>query len=196
MTTQTQPTQNFFNLHTSGIGYLNNIREVTSKKGNPYISCNISALKGDSSNPAYTFFNVNVAGEQNEKLIQRCMSAVESNKTVLISFTLGDLWTEIFVYDKDSKYHKKGDIGVMLKARLIRIKSIKVDGKLVYQEESLEQKQHSAVAQQAAPQHQSEPVGDADFDNTPPQHTERQRPAYRQKQAQQPVQRQYPADSF
>lgn len=194
MTTQTQQNQNsFFNLHTSGIGYLNNIREVPSKKGNPYISCNIAALKGDSSNPEYTFFNVNVAGEQNEKLIKCCISAVESNKKVLISFTLGDLWTESFVYDKDSKYHKKGDIGVMLKARLIRIKSIKVDGKLVYQEK---QKQHSAPAQKTAPQYQSEPVGDADFGNTPPQYQERQRPVYRQKQAQQSVQKQYPADSF
>lgn len=192
MTTQTQQTQNFFNLHTSGIGYLNNIREVKSQRGKPYLSCDIAALKGDSSKPEYTFFNVNVAGEQNEKLIKRCMSAVESNKKVLISFTLGDLWTESFVYDKGSKYHKKGDVGVMLKARLIRIKSIKVDGKLVYQEE---QKQYSAPTQKDAPKYQSEPVGDADFDNTPPQYQERQRPAYRQKQAQQPAP-EYPADSF
>lgn len=195
MTTQIQQNQNtFFNLHTSGIGYLNNIREVTSKKGSPYISCNISALKGDSSSPEYTFFNVNVAGEQNEKLIKRCISAVESNKKVLISFTLGDLWAESFVYDKDSKYHKKGDIGVMLKARLIRIKSISIDGKKVYQEEPKEQ--YSTSVPVSTPQIPSEPEVAAEFDEEPVQHQKRQ-PSFRVSRKQsQNASAQYPKDSF
>lgn len=175
MTTQTQQTQNFFNLHTSGIGYLNNIREIQPKKGNPFLSCNIAALTGDSSDPEYRYFNVNVVGAENERLIHLCQNAVESKKKVLIAFTIGDLWVDTFVYDKDSQYHKKGDVGAMLKGRLINIKSITVDGEKKWP---------------------NEPVSDASFDDTPPQYQERQRPAYRQKQAQQPVQRQYPADSF
>lgn len=195
MTTQTQQNQNnFFNLHTSGIGYLNNIREIQPKKGNPFLSCNIAALTGDSSDPEYRYFNVNVVGAENERLIHLCQNAVESKKKVLIAFTIGDLWVDTFVYDKDSQYHKKGDVGAMLKGRLINIKSITVDGEKKWPK--AENQQHNPSVQKTAPQYQSEPVGDADFDNTPPQYQERKRPAYRQKQAQQPAERQYPEDSF
>lgn len=54
--------------------------------------------------------------------------AVESKKKVLIAFTIDNLWVDTFVYDKDSQYHKKGDVGAMPKGRLINIKSITVDG--------------------------------------------------------------------
>lgn len=47
MTTQAQ----FFNLHTRGIGYLNRVREVTAKKGNPFMACTIAALRGDTDSP-------------------------------------------------------------------------------------------------------------------------------------------------
>lgn len=194
MTTQTQQQNNFFNLHTSGVGYLNNIREVKSQKGMPYLSCNIAAMTGETSNPEYRYFNVNVAGEQNERVIRLCKQAVDAKKKVVIAFTIGDLWADTFIYEKDSQYHKKGDVGVMLKGRLINIKSITVDGEKKWPK--AENQQHNHSVQKSAPQYQSEPVGDADFDNTPPQYQERKRPAYRQKQAQQPVQRQYPADSF
>lgn len=151
--TQTQQSA-FFNLHTTGIGYLSNIREVQPKKGNAFLSCNISALTGDVSEPEYRFFNVNVAGEQNEKLIRRCQQAVNAKKKVLISFTLGDLWTDHFVYDKDTQYHKKGDIGVTLKARLINIKSITIDGEKVYTASSPSKEQATV---EAAPSEESIP---------------------------------------
>ena len=47
MTTQAQ----FFDLHTRGIGYLNRVREVTVKKGNPFMACTIAALRGDTDSP-------------------------------------------------------------------------------------------------------------------------------------------------
>ncbi|ERF77897.1 STY4534 family ICE replication protein [Gallibacterium anatis] len=131
MTTQTQQT-NFFNLHTSGIGYLNDIREVTPKKGNPFLACRISALTGDSEAPEYRFFDTNVVGKDAEKLIRRCQKAVSEGRKVIISFVLADLWTDTYVVAKDTKYHKKGDTAVSLKARLIRIKMIKIDGEVKY----------------------------------------------------------------
>lgn len=131
MTTQTQQT-NFFNLHTSGIGYLNDIREVTPKKGNPFLACRISALTGDSTAPEYRFFDTNIVGKDAEKLIRRCQKAVNEGKKVLISFVLADLWTDTYVVAKDTKYHKKGDTAVSLKARLIRVKMIKIDGEVKY----------------------------------------------------------------
>ena len=35
----------YFNLYTSGLGYLNRIREVTPKKGEPFLCCDIAALR-------------------------------------------------------------------------------------------------------------------------------------------------------
>ncbi|MDP8185303.1 STY4534 family ICE replication protein [Phocoenobacter skyensis] len=135
-TQQTKAQNNFFNLHVTGIGYLNDIREVTPpKKGNPFLACRIAALVGDSSNPEYRYFDCNVVGEKAENLIKRCQNAVQEKKKVLISFTLGDLWTDTFVYSKDSDFHKKGDVGVSLKSRLINIRMIKVDGVLKYKDE-------------------------------------------------------------
>ncbi|PJG82765.1 STY4534 family ICE replication protein [Caviibacterium pharyngocola] len=135
MNTQTQQSaKSYFNLHTQGIGYLNDIREVELKKGGKYLSCRIAALTGESSKPEYRYFDCNVNGAEAEKLIRKCEQAVNGKRKVLISFVLADLWTDTFTYAKDSEWHKKGDVGVSLKARLIRVKSIKIDGELKYQE--------------------------------------------------------------
>ncbi|WP_419851727.1 STY4534 family ICE replication protein [Actinobacillus pleuropneumoniae] len=136
MSTQNNSTQTngYFDLHTTGIGYLSRIREVEPKKGNPFLSCQIAALTGSKDAPEYRYFDVNVASKDAEKLIKRCEQAVNDKKKVLISFVIADLWTDIFTYSSDSKYHKKGDTGVSLKGRLIRIKMIKIDGEVKYTE--------------------------------------------------------------
>ncbi|WP_082987576.1 STY4534 family ICE replication protein [Gallibacterium genomosp. 3] len=125
-------TTQYFNLHTTGIGYLNNIREVQPKKGKPFLACRIAALTGDSTAPEYRYFDTNVVGKDAEKLIRRCKNAVEEGRKVLISFVLADLWTDTYIVAKDSKFHKKGDAATSLKARLIRIKMIKIDGEVKY----------------------------------------------------------------
>lgn len=130
----TQTTQkNYFNLHISGLGYLNNIRLVEPKKGTPFYSCDIAALVGESSNPEYRFFNCNIVGKETENLIKRCQDAVSTKKKVLISFVMSDLWYDTFTYQQDGKYHKKDEVGVALKGRLIRINMINIDGEVKYQ---------------------------------------------------------------
>lgn len=52
MTTQDK---NYFNLHTTGIGYLNDIREITPKR-NPFLACRISALVGSAGRCRISFF--------------------------------------------------------------------------------------------------------------------------------------------
>ena len=41
----------YFDLHTTGIGYLNHVREVTPKEGNPFLSVTIAALSITPSTP-------------------------------------------------------------------------------------------------------------------------------------------------
>ena len=50
----------------------------------------------------------------------------------MIGFRLGDLWTDTFTY---SKGKRAGEQGVSLKARLLFVSWIKVDGRLVYKAE-------------------------------------------------------------
>ena len=54
---------------------------------------------------------------------------ITDGKKVLIGFKLGDLYAETFVYEKGKK---QGETGVSLKARLLFISWIKVDGETVY----------------------------------------------------------------
>ena len=47
-TMQNTQESKFFDLHTRGIGYLNRIREVTVRKGQPFMAVTVAALRGTS----------------------------------------------------------------------------------------------------------------------------------------------------
>lgn len=130
MTTSSE--KSFFDLHITGLGYLNRIREVTPKKGDAFLACNIAALNGPSDSVSYIRFDTRVSGAEAQHLVHRCIEAVEAEKKVMIGFRLGDLWTDTFTY---SKGQLAGEQGVSLKARLLFISWIKVDGNLVYKAE-------------------------------------------------------------
>jgi len=124
--------KSYFDLHTTGIGYLNRIREVKPKKGEPFLACDIAALNGESDKPAYVRFDTRVSGIEAQHLVRRCEEALKAEKKVLISFRLGDLWADIFTY---SKGKRAGEQAVSFKARLLYIGWIKMDGKTVYKAE-------------------------------------------------------------
>lgn len=123
MTTSTST--KYFNLHTSGIGYVSRIREVVVKRGTPFLACNISALHGAADAVEYTKFDCRVSGGEADKLIRRCMDAVATEKKVLVGFNLGDLYPDLYT-------KADGSTAVSLKARLLRIDWIKIDGQHVY----------------------------------------------------------------
>ncbi|MCB1760553.1 MAG: DUF3577 domain-containing protein, partial [Gammaproteobacteria bacterium] len=90
--------QKYFDLHTSGIGYLNRIREVMPKEGTPFLSVTIAALRGSVDNAQYTHFECRVSGKQAQDIVRQLMPAVEGNLKVLIGFTLSDLFAESFTF--------------------------------------------------------------------------------------------------
>ena len=61
MTHSTQNNQ-YFDLHTSGIGYLNRIRNVTVRKGKPFLAVTVAALHGATENIEYTYIDCRVTG--------------------------------------------------------------------------------------------------------------------------------------
>ena len=130
MTTSTE--RSYFDLHITGLGYLNRIREVKPKKGDAFLACDIAALNGPSDDVSYVRFDTRVSGSEAQHLVRRCIQAVDAEKKVMIGFRLGDLWTDIFTYTKGKN---EGKPGVSLKARLLFVSWIKVDGQFVYKAE-------------------------------------------------------------
>lgn len=127
--TQTSETK-YFDLHTTGIGYLNRLREVTPRKGKPFMAVTVAALKGATDAVEYTYVDCNVVGEEAEKQIRRCQQAVDAEMKVLVGFRIGDIWPDVFTYQNGPK---QGQAGVSLKGRLLYIGWIKINGKMVYQ---------------------------------------------------------------
>ena len=115
----------YFDLHTTGIGYLNRVREVTPEKGVPFLSVIIAALRGSVDDVQYTQFECSVAGRKAQATVRELQSAVEGGLKVLIGFTLSNVHGEPFTYKNGEK---AGQPGVSLKARLLRIAYAKVDG--------------------------------------------------------------------
>ncbi|MGB5198502.1 MAG: STY4534 family ICE replication protein [Sedimenticolaceae bacterium] len=125
-------TNKYFDLHTTGIGYLNRVREVTPKEGNPFLSVTIAALRGSVDNVQYTHFECRVSGRQAQQVVRQVKPAVEGKLKVLIGFTLSDLYAETFTFKNGDK---AGETGISLKARLLRVSWAKVDGQPFYKEQ-------------------------------------------------------------
>ena len=149
----------YFNLHTSGIGYLNRVREVPVRRGPPFMACDIAALHGASDAVEYTRFDCKVAGGEAERLIRQYWDAVKAEKKVLLAFRIGDLWIDPFLYEKGEK---QGQPGASLKGRLLFIDWIKVDGKLEYKAPA--RQEATAPAEQAPSDEPTEASVDAETD--------------------------------
>ena len=74
----------YFDLYTTGIGYLNRIREVTPNDGTPFLSVTIGALRGSVDNVQHTYFECTVAGKQAQEIARQLIPAVEGDLKVLV----------------------------------------------------------------------------------------------------------------
>ncbi|SCK28569.1 Protein of unknown function [Variovorax sp. HW608] len=133
----------YFNLHVSGIGYLNRIRWVETRRGgrraDPFLSCSINALHGSSDDPNRTYFDVKVSGEDAIALIEELKPAVDAGSKVLVSFKLGDIYPHLYerkVRDPQGRDTGQFEHATLIKGRLILINTAKVDGELVYRRET------------------------------------------------------------
>ncbi|MBC3217023.1 STY4534 family ICE replication protein [Serratia fonticola] len=129
--TATQNQTSYFNLHVDGLGYLSNIREITTANGS-FLSCVINAMHGSTDKPDYTRFDVTVSGKDATALIRRCQKSVDEEKKVLLGFKLSNLTADVFTLTKGDH---AGESRPTLKARLIKISWIKVGQEMVYKAE-------------------------------------------------------------
>ena len=115
----------FFNLHVEGVGYLNRVRTVKPKKGQEFLACTVAALRGSDSDVSYTKFDCRVSGADAQAIVKRLENDVAADKSVIIGFRIADIYPEMFTFEKGDR---KGQPGVSIKGRLLRIKFAKVNG--------------------------------------------------------------------
>ena len=118
----------YFNLHVEGVGYLNRVRTVTPKKGQEFLACTVSAMRGSTADLGYTKFDCRVSGAEAQKIVKSLELDVADEKPVLIGFRIGDIYPETFTYENGDR---KGQQGVSIKGRLLRVKFAKVNGEAI-----------------------------------------------------------------
>lgn len=142
MTVSTQA--NFFNLHLSGVGYINRIRWVNpsgrqGRRAEPFLACSIAALRGKADEPDYTYLDLKVSGEEAIQMVDRLGEDVEAQRKVFVSFRVGDIYPHI--YDREVKDRQSGrktgewETASLIKGRLLAINSITIDGERVFTRE-------------------------------------------------------------
>jgi hypothetical protein len=126
--TQASSQPSYFNLHVEGVGYLNRVRTVKPKKGQEFLACTVAALRGSDSDVSYTKFDCRVSGADAQAMVKRLEDDVAAEKAVIIGFRIADIYPEMFTFEKGDR---KGQPGVSIKGRLLRIKFAKVNGKSI-----------------------------------------------------------------
>jgi len=133
--------ENYFNLTTEGVGFINRFRLNEPTQGNPYYSVTIAALRGKADangKTQKTYIDCNIVGSAVEMAKQlEPLFVGEESPTVMAKFVTGDLELRPFIYNSGQK---QGEQGFSLKARLYDIKWFKVNGDVTYNE--AEQKRH------------------------------------------------------
>lgn len=140
-------TSNHFNLHLSGVGYLNRIRWVepsqkkaTGRRAEAFLCCVINALHGDSGKPDSTYLDLRVSGREAMQMVERLQGDVEQGKKVFVSFRVGDIYPHTYEREvRDSSGRKTGqrEWSSIIKGRLLALTSITIDGANVYKRESI-----------------------------------------------------------
>ena len=118
----------YFDLHTTGVGYLNRVRDVEPENGSPFLAVTIAAIHGKSTEVNHTYFECAVYGEQAQNIVRELKPAVDADQKVFVGFTLSNLKAYSFTFQQGDK---AGQTGVNLKARLIRVAWAKVDGQKI-----------------------------------------------------------------
>ncbi|WP_312225931.1 DUF3577 domain-containing protein, partial [Stutzerimonas nitrititolerans] len=116
MTSTTSNPKSYFDIHTSGIGYIQRVREVQVKGGRkamPFLACTVAALFGPANNPVRRYFDVRVSGAEAKKLLQPYIGTDDPQQRPLVRFRLGDLWIDPF-------RRLSGDPAASMKARLLK----------------------------------------------------------------------------
>jgi len=198
---QTASEAEYFNLHASGCGYLSRVRWVTpnqrrgGRTGDAFLACAINALRGEASNPNYTYFDLRVSGAEAIAVVEQLAEAANQNRKVFVAFKAGDFWAHDYERDAlDQNGRKTGqkEHAALIKGRLLLVTHAKVDGETVYsREDTAAEDQRGDAPSQASTEaatpgdgdeqgEPGDPAGEGEGQDEPPQEAARQltQPAY------------------
>lgn len=130
-----------FNLHLSGVGYLNRIRwvEPRGRKADRFLACSVSALRGNADQPDYTYLDLRVSGSEAIEMIDKLQADVAARHKVFIAFRVGDIYPHAYerdVRNRDGQATGEREMAQLIKGRLLLINSITIDGEQVFRRES------------------------------------------------------------
>ncbi len=117
-------TKSYFDLHTSGIGYLQRVRIVPVRGGRraeSFLACTVAALVGPAKDSTLRFFDVKVSGADAKALVQRYVGVDDPKQRPLIRFRIGDLWGDPYIRPSGER---KGEPAGSLKGRLLKVELI------------------------------------------------------------------------
>ncbi|WP_039977187.1 DUF3577 domain-containing protein [Vibrio jasicida] len=125
----------YMDLHTHGFGYLNRVRKVIPKKGNPFYAATIACLRGDDNER--TFIDCKVVGKEAIALFETHQLdsydfSPQGGDKGSLSFTISDISLETFTYQSNHST-KAGQFGASIKGRLLKVKYLKVNDVVLLQ---------------------------------------------------------------
>ena len=125
--TKTVNEDKYFNLMTTGYGFLNRVRIVTPRTGGqPYmaVACAINNGKVDADGKCpKCYIDTIVRGEQAKRVVQYLLDNNLTDSTVQAQITIGDIAP--ILWEKD------GEPQAGLKGRLVALANVKVNGQLL-----------------------------------------------------------------
>lgn len=128
--TQSASERRYFNLDISGVGYLNDIRNIELDTGNRFLCVRIRALQGPDDAVEYIQFDCVAVGAEAKGKLMHLMAAVkDGDRKVLAHFRISGLGVRPFVYP--ASHERRGETGFNLKSRLVALGTVKVDGEPV-----------------------------------------------------------------
>lgn len=155
-----------FNLHLSGVGYLNRVRWVKTsscggRKAEPFLACSISAMHGSSDEPSYTYLDLRVSGREAIEMVDQLGADVDAKRKVFVSFRVGDIYPHLYersVRDQSGKPTGEKETAAIIKGRLLLLNSITIDGERVYTRESEQEPASGAAPQPVQTSQEPEPA--------------------------------------
>lgn len=120
MNTTSNQGKSYFDLHTSGLGFLQRAREVPVRGGrraHPFLAVTVAALVGSAKDPSYRYFDVKVSGAEAKKLVERYVGVEDPRQRPLVRFRIGDLWGDAYIRPSGDR---KGEAAASLKGRLLK----------------------------------------------------------------------------
>jgi hypothetical protein len=157
MTTQTQNTQaQYINFHAEGVAYVNRFRENETRNGDTFCSVTLGFLHGQVGQvgskimkPSVTYIDCNIRNAEICELFKQHKNAINGEVKVTAVAKISD----IYAADPfETTVKGKKQMVSAIKARLIGLKQLKIDGRVVWQktESELDEQNEAEIPEQAA----------------------------------------------